>query len=316
MSFTTVVKEEIGKNRLFDCCAKAELSALVKICSTISIANRSMQINIKTENPTTAKRIYRMLKEQYEIETQISVIKKMKLKKNNIYVIKVLNRAKEILNELSILDESGLRDKPLRNIVAKDCCARAYLAGAFLASGSVNSPIKPNYHLEIAFAEEEFALFIQKLMARFDLPAKLIKRRNQHVVYLKASDKISDFLRCVGAHNGVMQFEDQRIQRDFRNNFTRLDNCEFANEVKTLKAGQDQIQDIELIQNHSSLDFLDEKFKTIALLRLNNPQASLNELCEIYEEHTGVTITKSGMKHRFTKIKEIAKNIRQEKGIE
>lgn len=98
--------------------------------------------------------------------------------------------------------------------------------------GSVNSPQKTNYHLEIVTNDEAHALFIQKLMHKFDLPAKVIARRTAFVVYLKAADKIADFLRCAGAYEALMKFEDIRIHRDFRNNLTRLDNCEVANEEK------------------------------------------------------------------------------------
>ena len=107
-----------------------------------------------------------------------------------------------------------------------------------MAGGSVNSPNKANYHLEISTNNEGLAKFIQKLMNRFDLPAKYIKRRNQDVIYLKASDKIGDFLRYIGASDAVFTFEDSRIQRDFMNSLTRLDNCELANEMKSMAAGK------------------------------------------------------------------------------
>ena len=106
----------------------------------------------------------------------------MKLKKNNVYMIRVKNKAMEILRDLEILTDDGLQEHPSAKMVRKECCARAYLAGAFLAGGSVNSPNKSNYHLEISTTSLSLAKFIQKLMLRFDMPAKYIKRRNQEVV--------------------------------------------------------------------------------------------------------------------------------------
>lgn len=310
MSFTTEVKAEIAGNELRSCCAKAELTALIQMCAAINFTSEGMQITVQTENANTAKRIWKMLKDTYQVETQLSVLKKMKLKKNNVYIIRVKNKAMAILHDLEILTDQGLQEHPSAKMVRKECCARAYLAGAFLAGGSVNSPNKSNYHLEISTNDLSLAKFIQKLMLRFDMPAKYIKRRNQEVVYLKASDKIGDFLRCIGASEALFAFEDSRIQRDFMNSLTRLDNCELANEMKSMAAGKKQLEDIQWIENYQGIDSLPEKLQHVVNARKELPEASLNELCEFCEEEYGETISKSGMKHRLAKIKEMAEQYR------
>ena len=307
MSFTTEVKSEIAANELHPCCMKAELSAVLQMCST----SDGVHLTIKTENPTTAKRIYKLVKERYDVTTRLSVIKKMKLKKNNIYVIRVENKAMEILKDLEIFTEKGLQAHPSSRMLRKECCARAYLAGAFLAGGSVNSPNKANYHLEISTNNEGLAKFIQKLMNRFDLPAKYIKRRNQDVIYLKASDKIGDFLRYIGASDAVFTFEDSRIQRDFMNSLTRLDNCELANEMKSMAAGKKQLEDIQWIENYRGLEALPEKLQHAAYARKELPEASLLELCDYCADVYDETISKSGMKHRLAKLKEMADQYRK-----
>lgn len=312
MSFTMEVKAEISVNELHSCCQKAELSALIQMCASLSFSSQGMAIEVKSENANTAKRVLKLLKENYQVSSQLSVLRKMKLKKNNIYVLRIHERVSEILKDLEIMDETGLRKHPKALMVRKECCARAYLAGAFLASGSVNSPQTANYHLEIVANTKEQADFIMKQMHRFELPAKYIKRRAQDVVYLKASDKISDFLRCIGASDALFAFEDSRIQRDFMNSLTRLDNCELANEMKSISAGKKQIEDILWIENFRGLDCLPQKLQEVANLRKDYPEASLNELCELYHESFGETISKSGMKHRLAKIKEIANQYRGE----
>lgn len=309
MSFSQEVKAEIGQNILHPCCQRAQLAAFIQLCSSLSISEGKMHLNIRIENPTTAKRIWVLLKELYGVETELSVIKKMNLRKNNIYSIKVVNEAKNILEDLNLLKNGELLDHPPAQLVKKECCARAYLAGSFLATGSVNSPQRSNYHLEIVTNDEGHSQYIIRIMKRFDMPAKYIKRRNQHVVYLKQSEKISDFLRCIGAHNAVMDFENHRIQRDFKNNFVRLDNCELANEVKTLNASKKQLEDIQVIQKSGRFEMLDEKLKEVAQLRLDYPDYSLLELCEVYQQEYGKEISKSGMKHRLSKIKEISEQI-------
>ena len=311
MSFTTEVKSEIAANELRPCCMKAELSAVLQMCSTMNFTSDGVHLTIKTENPTTAKRIYKLVKERYDVTTRLSVIKKMKLKKNNIYVIRVENKAMEILKDLEIFTEKGLQAHPSSRMLRKECCARAYLAGAFLAGGSVNSPNKANYHLEISTNNEGLAKFIQKLMNRFDLPAKYIKRRNQDVIYLKASDKIGDFLRYIGASDAVFTFEDSRIQRDFMNSLTRLDNCELANEMKSMAAGKKQLEDIQWIENYRGLEALPEKLQHAAYARKELPEASLLELCDYCADVYDETISKSGMKHRLAKLKEMADQYRK-----
>ena len=311
MSFTTEVKSEIAANELHPCCMKAELSAVLQMCSTMNFTSDGVHLTIKTENPTTAKRIYKLVKERYDVTTRLSVIKKMKLKKNNIYVIRVENKAMEILKDLEIFTEKGLQAHPSSRMLRKECCARAYLAGAFLAGGSVNSPNKANYHLEISTNNEGLAKFIQKLMNRFDLPAKYIKRRNQDVIYLKASDKIGDFLRSIGASDAVFTFEDSRIQRDFMNSLTRLDNCELANEMKSMAAGKKQLEDIQWIENYRGLEALPEKLQHAAYARKELPEASLLELCDYCADVYDETISKSGMKHRLAKLKEMADQYRK-----
>ena len=311
MSFTTEVKSEIAANELHPCCMKAELSAVLQMCSTMNFTSDGVHLTIKTENPTTAKRIYKLVKERYDVTTRLSVIKKMKLKKNNIYVIRVENKAMEILKDLEIFTEKGLQAHPSSRMLRKECCARAYLAGAFLAGGSVNSPNKANYHLEISTNNEGLAKFIQKLMNRFDLPAKYIKRRNQDVIYLKASDKIGDFLRYIGASDAVFTFEDSRIQRDFMNSLTRLDNCELANEMKSMAAGKKQLEDIQWIENYRGLEALPEKLQHAAYARKELPEASLLELCDYCADVYDETISKSGMKYRLAKLKEMADQYRK-----
>ncbi len=299
-------------NTLHDCCAKAQLSALIQMCASLSLTNQGMALEIKSENANTAKRILKLLKERYQVSAQLSVMRKMKLKKNNIYILRINQQAFAILQDLQIMEKGSLKAHPKAAMVKKECCARAYLAGAFLAGGSVNSPQTANYHLEIVANSKKQADFIAKLMHRFELPAKYIHRRNQEVVYLKASDKISDFLRCIGASDALFAFEDSRIQRDFMNSLTRLDNCELANEMKTISAGKKQLEDIAWIEAYRGLDALPIRLQQTALLRRDYPEASLNELCDAYYEIYNETISKSGMKHRLAKLKELANQYRNE----
>ncbi len=286
------------------------LCAVIKINGVLSLSNNGLLLTIRTENAKIASKIHHMLKDEYDPQIEFLVSRKMRLKKNNVYILKV-TKAREILDDLSLLQGLGFTPLPDPRIIAKECCKRAYIAGAFLSCGSVNNPETSNYHLEMSFNEEEYANFIASLINSFDLNAKVIKRRNKYVVYLKSSEKIGDFLRAIGASQSVMNFESTRIDRNMSNTVNRWNNCDIANEVKTLATANRQLQDIEIIEMFIGLDMLDEKTRNVALVRKENPEYSLNELTEAYLEKTGETISKSGLHHRFKKISEEAKKLIQ-----
>ena len=153
--------------------------------------------------------------------------------------------------------------------------------------------------------------FIADLINRFELNAKIIKRRNKYVVYLKSSEKIGDFLRAIGASQSVMNFESTRIDRSMSNTVNRWNNCDIANEMKSMATANKQLEDIETVDMFLGLDMLDEKTRAVALIRKKYPELTLNELTEVYYEETGQTISKSGLHHRFKKISEEAKRLIQ-----
>ena len=268
VSFSRIVKEEVVFNDFESCCQRAMLCAVIKINGTLSLSSYGLSLTIRTENAKIASKVHRMLKEEYDPQIEFLVSRKMKLKKNNVYILKV-TKAREILDDLSLMDGLGFNIIPNRNILKRECCMRAYLAGAFLSCGSVNNPETSNYHLEMSFNEEEFAQFISKIMNDFELNAKMIKRRNKYVVYLKSSEKIGDFLRAIGASQSVMNFESTRIDRNMSNTVNRWNNCDIANEIKSMATANKQINDINTVDMFMGLDMLDEK--TLLYNRYNTP---------------------------------------------
>lgn len=309
MSFTKDIKQEVSLKELTEEEARAELSALIQLTSSLSISNRGLALISKTENASVSRTIYRLCRELYTVEITPSVKRRMNLKKNLIYNLRLDGNVKDILTDLGIYSSRGLLEKPLKKIVAKDDTARAYLTGAFMAEGSINSPQTTNYHLEIKASSNEHAEFLVELLERFGIPAKIIERRNHSIVYVKAAEKIGDFLRCIEASECLMTFEDARISRDFTSNMTRLNNVDVANEVKSMEAATKQLEDIQVLEEYDMIKNLDEKLKDVIELRKENPEASLNELAEIYRIQKGVTVSKSGLKHRFVKIHELREKV-------
>lgn len=311
MSFSSDVKNEAAQIELVKNEGRAELSALIQMCSSLSLSNRGMTIKVQVENAAVARTVCRLVKDRYNAEISLSVKRRMNLKKNLIYGIRIMTGAPVILTDLGLYSSRGLLEVPLHKIVSNDSQARAYLCGAFLAGGSINPPEKTNYHLEITANNDKQAELLQELLERFDIHAKTIERRGKQIVYVKAAEKIADFLRIIGANEAVLKFENIRISRDFTNSLTRLNNCDVANEVKTQNAAKNQLEDIHVLQSTYGLDRLDEKLQNVAKLRLQYPEASLNELCAAYEEMTGISVSKSGMKHRFVRLHELAEKRRK-----
>lgn len=310
MSFSSNVKQEVSAKIMEGNDARAELSALIQMTSSLSFSSRGMTILVSVENAAVARTIYRLVKDKYNSEIELFVKKKMNLKKNKIYGLRILSGAPVILTDLGIYSARGLLKKPLAKIVSSETNARAYLAGAFLAGGSINPPEKTDYHLEITAANEEHASFLQETMNRFHLNARVIERRNKFIVYIKAAEKISDFLRIIESEQCLFEYENIRIERDLANNIQRLNNIDVANEMKAQSAANKQLEDIEIIEKNHRYEHLDQKLKDVIDIRKEYPDSSLNELCDLLEEKTGNSVSKSGLRHRFNKIHEIAEDIK------
>ena len=307
MSYASEVKKELTTLEVHREHAKAELTALIRMNGSVSIYNQSFVLNIQSENAAIARRMYSLLKDHYNSEGELLVRRKMKLKKNNIYIVRLKHGVRELLDELEIFDGLSFKTHVSEEIMMNEQKQRSYLRGAFLAGGSVNSPETSRYHLEIYSNYEDHNQDICQIMNQFDFNARTIERRNGYITYLKEAEKIADFLALVGAHNSMMRFEDIRIVRDMRNSVNRLVNCENANMNKTIDAAAKQIENIEFIDEMVGLDKLPIKLKEIAVLRLENPDVSLKELGEMVPSGE---ISKSGINHRIRKINEYADKLR------
>lgn len=312
MSFSSDVKHEICQYPLDSAQKRAQLCALLLIRATLNMNSQGMYLSFQTENAAIAKKVFSLLKEEFNAPVQLAVLRKMNLKKNNIYRLTVHQNASGILEELSILRESGLSRTPSYKMIRSDKNARAFLQGCFLGGGSINHPRTTNYHMEICCGNEELAACIQKLMERFDMPARMIERKSTYVVYMKAGDKIADFLRLAGTSSALFNFEDTRIQRDFLNQITRLDNCEVANEMKSQKAGKQQLSWIAILENNPGKVEIPPKIREVMEMRKAHPDASVLELCDEIYKATGQAISKSGMKHRLNRIRELAVEVEKE----
>ncbi len=313
MSFSSKTKGELA--RLFSedqCCLLAELAALIRMSGTLQLAGLNrLNLNIITENPSIARKLFKLIKDLFSIHTEVMVRRNPRLKKNNHYLIGITYQmgSDRILEQVGILrreeDSFDITYEIPETIIEKHCCKRAYLRGAFLGGGSVSDPEK-TYHLEFVTNSLEHSEVVKSLVNGFDLNAKIIERKGSFVVYLKEGDQVVDLLNIIGAHSALLDLENVRIMKQMRNDINRIVNCETANLSKTVNASVRQIENIEYIKQTIGLHKLPNNLREIAEIRLNNQEASLKELGQMVTPVIG----KSGVNHRLRKVEEYAQKLK------
>ena len=305
-SFTSQVKEELVSNtypsndRL-----RALLSAYIRINGSLVFRNKRTLLQLNMENAKVGKFIYQNINDIYNTKAELIVKERKNLNKTKSYMIEIDDNSETIMDDLEI---SFLEGKISKNIVKNDDTISGYLAGAFLAAGSVNSPVTSNYHLEIALNSENYAKWLAKLFAKYknsNIEPKITTRRDQYVLYFKKSDQISNFLIMIGAVSSCLEFEDVRADRDLNNSYNRLTNMDTANMKRTIETGKRQAEEIRIIDQYLGIDNLGNiKERELCHLRLENEAASLQELADMMSERFKKVITKSNINHLFRSIHE------------
>ncbi len=311
MSFTMNIKEEISSMEYPVLENIAELSGFIRSNYKYSID----RIELVTENKIVATRILNLVKEVYGVEGTLEERKLGNFNNKKIYVITIDNKVEMILKDLSLIDEdNNFIETPKEYITGSIEEEKAYIRGSFLAKGSITDPAS-QYHLELLYDNKYEAVFVQRLLNEFDLNCKIIIRDTKYMVYIKEAEKISDFLKVIGAYKSVLYFEDTRIKKEYINKTNRLNNCEQANMDKVIMTADTQIKEINYIDEVLGLDMLDEKLIETCNYRVKYPEASLGELANIISIETNKKVTKSGLNHRLRKIKEIYERLKKNENV-
>ena len=314
MSFSSDVKEELARiisNSRH--CSLAELSAIIGLNGKLYFneKNDEYTLRLTTENIGVARKYFTIIKKTFNIVTDISIKNNVYLKKTRTYTISINNHkdTRRILQATKFIDANNNVSKELllqdKSLLMNSCCKRSFIRGAFISSGSISDPER-FYHLEFVSSEKEKALFLQSIIDEFRIDAKIIKRKNNFVVYIKEGESIVKILNVMEAHVALMDLENIRILKDMRNTVNRKVNCETANINKTVSAAIKQIEGINYIKDTIGLTNLSENLLEVALLRLENPDISLKELGTMLNPPIG----KSGVNHRLRKICDIADSLR------
>ena len=304
MTFTTSLKEEISKNDINVIEARYELSAFL---NSVAKFNKD-EILITLENASIARMIYKEIKEIYGINPSIVVRIQKRFKVKQIYILRIIEKIDFIKKDISVGIKINVDD------LVSDEEKIAFIKGAFLAVGNVSNPSTSGYHLEFIFTKERLAKQVLNLLNYFNLKAKLIKRGYKNIVYIKASECISDLIKMFKATNSLFYFEDIRIYRDHKNMVNRLNNCEIANQEKTFRTGLAQVEAINYLISHDLMGLLDENTRIVANARIKYPEVSMQELADIVTLEYNYKIGKSGINHRFIKINNLVKNHKERSG--
>ena len=324
MSFSHDAKLEVLKDVIDnDCCAIAFLSAVIKCSGQLNISDKKYVVEIFTEIEELFPKVNEIIMQYYGKSCELEIAEDDTLSKNIRYRITLPSEVtQQLLLDMGImqLDEEGFMgvNNGISNfLIADDCCKRSYIKGAFVSCSTSNIVIKnydneskkntSGYHLEFVFNFENLAEDFVKLLEMFEIPAKVTIRKNSPVVYIKEYQRICDALALVGASNAVLTLQNEAAIRELRNNVNRQTNCFNANLNKTVSASVRQMKAIKIIQDNMGLENLDDNLSELCMLRLANPDESLETLRQLYSEK----ISKSGLNHRFEKICKIADEIQK-----
>ncbi|HBQ65159.1 MAG TPA: DNA-binding protein WhiA [Clostridiales bacterium] len=285
MSFSLEVKDALCRMPCEKaCCMACEISAILTVGADPAPDGSRV---VSTEHAAFAGRLFKMLKALTGTHPVLHYKRETNLKKHMLY--------KVILPSETV---KAIRQDPEPR---RSCCRKAWLRGAFLAGGSMVHPEK-GYHLEITCPDRSTAEKIADRMKGFGLHPGTAARSSGYIVYIKESANISDFLNLTGAHGALMVFENVRIMKDVRNSVNRIVNCETANLDKTVEASRRQRECILKLISRGGADDLPHNLRQIAILRLEHPEASLEELGKYLRPPLG----KSGVNHRLKKIEMLA----------
>lgn len=303
MSFTTQVKEELIDQAVSD---KNELSAIIKLSGSLGLNHQGLTLSITTENARIARYIYALFEKFYGIQPEIKYHQKTNLKKNRVYTVFVWDQVETILADLKLADsffgiETGMEAWMLED----DDAGRAYLKGAFLASGTIRDPESGKYQLEIYSVYLDHAQDLAQLLQKFMLDAKTLEHKGGAITYLQKAEDIMDFLIIIGAMESKEAFESVKIMREARNDINRANNAETANIAKTINASMKTINNIIKIMDTVGLETLPVELQAIAQIRINHPDYSIQQIADSLE----TPLSKSGVNHRLRKLNKIADDL-------
>ncbi|XQP55878.1 MAG: DNA-binding protein WhiA [Mycoplasmoidaceae bacterium] len=302
-TFSKRVKEEICGLVFEDHCLKALLSSFITNKLTVILKANNFTWRLTSQFPFIVEFIAKAFKNLYDVHVTTHISKNATNINGQTNYVDINGNLEQIEYDL------GLKNKfNDLSIVSLQCCKRAYIAGAFLAGGSINSLDAKYYHLEIRSNNWEYLFFQQKMLISFGIYPVLTKHsKKQYILYLKKVNQISDFLKLIGAGNCMLAFEDMKISKDANMSVTRWNNLDISNINKSTVTGVKQVKQIKKLQTLPIYKKQTKKFKAYCELRLAYPSSSLKELVQLMQSQYKIKTTKPGLNHIVRKLDKLSK---------
>ena len=293
MSFSSDAKAELCRDFINKkCCALAEACGVLLYCGSVS----PEQIKLVTESPDFAARLPQLFHKAFRLEFDL-----LQEGNKSIFLLTDRDKIARIFETIGYSPAESITLHVNYGLLEKDCCRLAFLRGAFLSGGSVTDPAK-RYHLELTTNHHKVSRETEHLLSDQGFSPKTTLRNGSAILYFKQSEGIEDFLAYLGAPVAAMGVMEAKIEKGMKNKINRIVNCDNANTSKVVEAAQTQIAAIRTLRERGSLEGLPEKYRQTALLREENPEATLAELADLFDP----PITKSALNHRLRKLCELA----------
>ena len=288
---------------------KSLLQGFFIACGNLIVSSGGINFTVSSELEDVINFAKAILCKKYP-DVDFEVVKVVRSFKNKErFELAPKTSSENILKDLGILfvNEDGLTeisDVADKFYLKNENEMKAFLAGLYLGSGSLSVPCETNnkrtygYHFEVNFQTKNQADLVAEIFSQFDIFPKIVERGEEFIVYLKNSELICDAISLFGANKTVLDLMNKKVDRDMNNMMNRQVNCISANLDKTVNASIKQIKAIEIIQNTIGLENLPDTLCETALLRLGNPEASLNDLLGLME----TKISKGALAQRFDKL--------------
>ncbi len=308
MSFSSDIKDELIKiENMPDCCAHAMAYGMFLFGRSFTLSD----ISLMTDNSKVADKYLELAEKACGIKAQLSV---SRASKYTVFFDGDENR-KNVLSVFSCtgterthrIDRGNLTNEAADYDENVNCCDSTFLRGVFLSCGTASDPNK-SYHLEFVVPYKTLSLDLMKILNEYGIKAKHMIRRYVNVIYIKDSESIEELLAMMGAHNSAMEIMSIKIYKDVRNLTNRRNNFETANLTRTVDASFDQLSAIRKLMDRGALVSLSEDLRQVALLRVENPDASLREIGEMCEPK----MSRSAVNHRLKKLISISHNMEKE----
>jgi cell division protein WhiA len=297
------VKEELARIApTRECDRRAELSALFHSAGSLHLRGRGeWALHLDLASGAVARRAFALLRDE-GIRSEIRTYRRRAFDRATRFQLHVEGGR----DALAVLVEAGVVDRrhaplerPPRRVVARRCCRRAYIRGAFLGGGSLTSA--RSAHLELRTASPGAADLLRELAEHEGIRLGLLERKTHSVAYAKDWESIESLLALAGASRAVLLLEERSVIATARAQANRLANADHANLVRTNRAARMQLEAAARLRAEGRLERLPAELREAAELRLRYPSDSLRELAGRAEP----VASKAAMHRRLRRLQEV-----------